>query len=307
VEIFYIVKNPTMMEMDYLRKPSWIRVRLPAGQEYGMVNAVMRKHKLHTVCEEALCPNISECWRHLNATIMILGDTCTRSCRFCAVKSGKPGGIVDLEEPKRVAEAIQELGLRYVVITSVTRDDLEDGGASIYAETVREIRKRSKNTLIELLIPDFNNNVKALEIVVDSKPDVIGHNIETVKRLTPLVRDARAGYEKSLKTLKTIKELNPEIYTKSSIMLGLGETVEEVVQSMIDLRKVGVDFLTLGQYLRPTKRHLPVKEYIPPERFEELRRIGENLGFLYVASGPLVRSSYLAGEFYLRALIEKHV
>ncbi|MCL7396298.1 MAG: lipoyl synthase, partial [Thaumarchaeota archaeon] len=284
------------MEMDYLRKPSWIRVRLPAGQEYGMVNAVMRKHKLHTVCEEALCPNISECWRHLNATIMILGDTCTRSCRFCAVKSGKPGGIVDLEEPKRVAEAIQELGLRYVVITSVTRDDLEDGGASIYAETVREIRKRSKNTLIELLIPDFNNNVKALEIVVDSKPDVIGHNIETVKRLTPLVRDARAGYEKSLKTLKTIKELNPEIYTKSSIMLGLGETVEEVVQSMIDLRKVGVDFLTLGQYLRPTKRHLPVKEYIPPERFEELRRIGENLGFLYVASGPLVRSSYLAGE-----------
>ncbi|MCL7383333.1 MAG: lipoyl synthase [Thaumarchaeota archaeon] len=293
--------------MDYLRKPSWIRVRLPAGQEYGMVNAVMRKHKLHTVCEEALCPNISECWRHLNATIMILGDTCTRSCRFCAVKSGKPGGIVDLEEPKRVAEAIQELGLRYVVITSVTRDDLEDGGASIYAETVREIRKRSKNTLIELLIPDFNNNVKALEIVVDSKPDVIGHNIETVKRLTPLVRDARAGYEKSLKTLKTIKELNPEIYTKSSIMLGLGETVEEVVQSMIDLRKVGVDFLTLGQYLRPTKRHLPVKEYIPPERFEELRRIGENLGFLYVASGPLVRSSYLAGEFYLRALIEKHV
>ncbi|MCL7391470.1 MAG: lipoyl synthase [Thaumarchaeota archaeon] len=295
------------MEMDYLRKPSWIRVRLPAGQEYGMVNAVMRKHKLHTVCEEALCPNISECWRHLNATIMILGDTCTRSCRFCAVKSGKPGGIVDLEEPKRVAEAIQELGLRYVVITSVTRDDLEDGGASIYAETVREIRKRSKNTLIELLIPDFNNNVKALEIVVDSKPDVIGHNIETVKRLTPLVRDARAGYEKSLKTLKTIKELNPEIYTKSSIMLGLGETVEEVVQSMIDLRKVGVDFLTLGQYLRPTKRHLPVKEYIPPERFEELRRIGENLGFLYVASGPLVRSSYLAGEFYLRALIEKHV
>ena len=307
MEIFYIVKNPTMMEMDYLRKPSWIRVRLPAGQEYGRVNAVMRKHKLHTVCEEALCPNISECWRHLNATIMILGDTCTRSCRFCAVKSGKPGGIVDLEEPKRVAEAIQELGLRYVVITSVTRDDLEDGGASIYAETVREIRKRSKNTLIELLIPDFNNNVKALEIVVDSKPDVIGHNIETVKRLTPLVRDARAGYEKSLKTLKTIKELNPEIYTKSSIMLGLGETVEEVVQSMIDLRKVGVDFLTLGQYLRPTKRHLPVKEYIPPERFEELRRIGENLGFLYVASGPLVRSSYLAGEFYLRALIEKHV
>lgn len=296
-----------MLEMDYLRKPSWIKVRLPAGQEYTRVNSVMRRHKIHTVCEEALCPNISECWSRLNATIMILGDTCTRSCRFCAVKSGKPGGIVDLEEPKRVAEAVLELGLRYVVLTSVTRDDLEDGGASIYAETVREIRKRSKNTLIELLIPDFNNNVKALKTVVDSRPDVIGHNIETVERLTPLVRDARAGYGKSLRTLKTIKELNPEIYTKSSIMLGLGEKVEEVIRSMIDLRKAGVDFLTLGQYLRPTKRHLPVREYIPLERFEELRRIGEALGFLYVASGPLVRSSYLAGEFYLRTLIERHV
>jgi lipoic acid synthetase len=215
--------------------------------------------------------------------------------------------MVDLEEPKRVAEAVLELGLRYVVLTSVTRDDLEDGGASIYAEAVREIRKRSKNTLIELLIPDFNSNVKALKTVVDSRPDVIGHNVETVERLTPLVRDARAGYVKSLRTLKIVKELNPEIYTKSSIMLGLGETVEEVIQSMIDLRKVGVDFLTLGQYLRPTKRHLPVKEYIPPGRFEELRRIGEALGFLYVASGPLVRSSYLAGEFYLRTLIERRV
>ncbi len=296
-----------MTEMDYLRKPSWIRVRLPASQEYSMVNTIMRKYRLHTVCEEALCPNISECWSHLNTTIMILGDTCTRSCRFCAVKSGKAGGIVDLEEPKRVAEAVKELGLRYVVLTSVTRDDLRDGGASIYAETVREIRKRSKNTLIELIIPDFNNNVKALRTIVDSMPDVIGHNIETVERLTPLVRDVRAGYKKSLKTLKIIKELNPRIYTKSSIMLGLGETVEEVIQSMIDLRRIGVDFLTLGQYLRPTKRHLPVKEYIPPEIFEELKRRGEALGFLYVASGPLVRSSYLAGEFYLRTLIGRHV
>jgi len=293
--------------MSYLRKPSWIKVRLPSGQEYTRVNTVMRKHRLHTVCEEALCPNISECWGNLTATIMILGDTCTRSCRFCAVEPGKPGGVVDLEEPKRVAQAVLELRLRYVVLTSVTRDDLEDGGATIYAETVREIKKKNKNVLIELLIPDFNNNVEALKTVVDARPDVIGHNIETVKRLTPLVRDPRAGYEKSLKTLKMIKELNPEIYTKSSLILGLGETMEEVIQSMIDLRKVGVDFLTLGQYLRPTRRHLPVKEYISPEKFEELKRIGENLGFLYVASGPLVRSSYLAGEFYLRTLIKRNM
>ncbi len=288
--------------MDF-RKPSWIRVKLPSGWEYSKVNNILRKYNLHTVCEEALCPNISDCWGHLTATIMILGDTCTRSCRFCAVKAGNPRGIVDLEEPRRVADAVIELGLRYVVLTSVTRDDLEDGGASIYAETIREIRKRSKDVLIEVLIPDFNNSVKALRTVVEARPNVIGHNIETVKRLTPLVRDGRAGYEKSLRTLAIIKEIDPEIYTKSSIMLGLGETVDEVIESMIDLRRVGVDFLTLGQYLRPTKKHLPVYEYVSPEKFEELKKIGESLGFLYVASGPLVRSSYLAGEFYLRTLI----
>lgn len=289
------------------RKPGWIRVKLPSSLEYAHIRNVMKKHNLHTVCEEALCPNISECWGRLTATILILGDTCTRSCRFCAVRSGNPKGFVDLEEPKRVAQAISELGLRYVVITSVTRDDLEDGGASIYAETIKEIRKVNYSTLIELLIPDFNNDVRALKIVIEARPDVIGHNIETVERLTPLVRDLRAGYGKSLKTLKIIKELEPNIYTKSSLMLGLGETMEEVIQTMVDLRRIGVDFLTIGQYLRPSKKHLPVKEYIPPEKFEELRRIGESLGFLYVASGPLVRSSYLAGEYFLRTIISKNI
>lgn len=293
--------------MVEIRKPSWIRVKLPSGQGYAHVRNVIRKHNLYTVCEEALCPNISECWGCHTATILILGDKCTRSCRFCAVKTGNPRGFLDLKEPKRVAQAVFELGLKYVVITSVTRDDLEDGGASIYAETVKEVRKINKDILIEVLIPDFNNDVKALNTVVDAKPDVIGHNIETVKRLTPLVRDRRAGYEKSLKTLKIIKELEPHIYTKSSLMLGLGETMEEVIQTMVDLRRIGVDFLTIGQYLRPSSKHAPVKEYVPPEKFEELKRIGEDLGFLYVASGPLVRSSYLAGEYFLRTLMSRNI
>ncbi|MEM1583474.1 MAG: lipoyl synthase [Nitrososphaerota archaeon] len=287
-------------------KPSWIRVKLPSSEGYAHTRSIMKKYNLNTVCEEALCPNISECWGCRTATILILGDTCTRSCRFCAVKSGNPKGFVDLEEPRRVAQAVSELDLKYVVITSVTRDDLKDGGASIYAETIREIKKINDDTLIEVLIPDFNNDVKALKTVVEAGPDVIGHNVETVRRLTPLIRDSRAGYDKSLRTLKIVKELDPNIYTKSSLMLGLGETIEEVIQTMMDLRRIKVDFFTIGQYLRPSKRHLPVKEYVPPEKFEELRRIGENLGFVYVASGPLVRSSYLAAEYFLRAILSKN-
>ncbi|MEM2068281.1 MAG: lipoyl synthase [Nitrososphaerota archaeon] len=287
-------------------KPSWIRVKLPSSEGYAHTRSIMKKYNLNTVCEEALCPNISECWGCRTATILILGDTCTRSCRFCAVKSGNRKGFVDLEEPRRVAQAVSELDLKYVVITSVTRDDLKDGGASIYAETIREIKKINDDTLIEVLIPDFNNDVKALKTVVEAGPDVIGHNVETVRRLTPLIRDSRAGYDKSLRTLKIVKELDPNIYTKSSLMLGLGETIEEVIQTMMDLRRIKVDFFTIGQYLRPSKRHLPVKEYVPPEKFEELRRIGENLGFMYVASGPLVRSSYLAAEYFLRAILSKN-
>ena len=283
-----------------LRKPPWIRLRLPSSGEYSRVRAILRKYKLNTVCEDSLCPNLAECWGSGTFTLMILGRICTRACKFCAIKTGNPGGVVDRDEPRRVAEAVKELGMEYVVITSVTRDDLPDGGASIYAETIRRIKSSTPNVKVEVLIPDLNNDVDALSQIVREKPDVIGHNIETVKRLTKIVRDPRAGYEKSLKTLKIVKELAPEIYTKSSIMLGLGETEEEVVAAMRDLRKVGVDILTLGQYLQPTRQHLPVVEYVHPEKFEKLKKIGEELGFLSVAAGPLVRSSYKAAEYFAK-------
>lgn len=283
-----------------LRKPPWIKLRLPSSGEYSRVRAILRKYKLNTVCEDSLCPNLAECWGSGTFTLMILGRICTRACKFCAIKTGNPGGVVDRDEPRRVAEAMKELGMEYVVITSVTRDDLPDGGASIYAETIRRIKSSTPNVKVEVLIPDLNNDADALSQIVREKPDVIGHNIETVKRLTKIVRDPRAGYEKSLKTLKIVKELAPEIYTKSSIMLGLGETEEEVVAAMRDLRKVGVDILTLGQYLQPTRRHLPVVEYVHPEKFERLKKIGEELGFLSVAAGPLVRSSYKAAEYFAK-------
>ncbi|RLG00246.1 MAG: lipoyl synthase [Candidatus Wolframiiraptor sp.] len=283
-----------------LRKPPWIKLRLPSSGEYSRVRAILRKYKLNTVCEDSLCPNLAECWGSGTFTLMILGRICTRACKFCAIKTGNPGGVVDRDEPRRVAEAVKELGMEYVVITSVTRDDLPDGGASIYAETIRRIKSSTPNVKVEVLIPDLNNDADALSQIVREKPDVIGHNIETVKRLTKIVRDPRAGYEKSLKTLKIVKELAPEIYTKSSIMLGLGETEEEVVAAMRDLRKVGVDILTLGQYLQPTRRHLPVVEYVHPEKFERLKKIGEELGFLSVAAGPLVRSSYKAAEYFAK-------
>jgi len=283
-----------------LRKPPWIKLRLPSSGEYSRVRAILRKYKLNTVCEDSLCPNLAECWGSGTFTLMILGRICTRACKFCAIKTGNPGGVVDRDEPRRVAEAVRELGMEYVVITSVTRDDLPDGGASIYAETIRRIKSSTPNVKVEVLIPDLNNDADALSQIVREKPDVIGHNIETVKRLTKIVRDPRAGYEKSLKTLKIVKELAPEIYTKSSIMLGLGETEEEVVAAMRDLREVGVDILTLGQYLQPTRRHLPVVEYVHPEKFERLKKIGEELGFLSVAAGPLVRSSYKAAEYFAK-------
>ena len=291
--------------MKPLRKPPWIRVKLPSGEAYSRVRSIIRKYRLHTVCDEALCPNISECWGSGTATIMLLGDTCTRACKFCAVKTGNPRGYIDWDEPRRVAEAVKELNLDYVVLTSVTRDDLEDGGASVYAETVRLIKEMCPNIIIEVLIPDFNNDLNALRMVVESGVDVVAHNIETVERLTPKVRDPRAGYWKSLKTLKIVKDLSSKIYTKSSIMLGLGERDDEVVKAMRDLRSVGVDILTIGQYLQPTRRHLPVVEYVTPEKFKWFKEIGERLGFLYVASGPLVRSSYKAGEYFIKHVLHK--
>ena len=280
------------------RHPEWLKVRAPWGEEYARLKGLMREQGLHTVCEEALCPNIGECWSAGTATIMILGDVCTRACRFCAVTTGNPGGVVDALEPWRVSEAIRTMNLKYIVVTSVDRDDLPDGGAGIFAETVRQIKAASPQTIVEVLVPDFRGSAAQIRTLVDSRPAVIAQNIETVRRLTYDVRDKRAGYEQTLGVLKTVKELDPAMKTKSSIMLGLGETFAEVVETMSDLRDAGCDLLAIGQYLRPTskKRHFPLMEYIHPDVFARLREEGNRLGFLYVASGPLVRSSYKAWE-----------
>ena len=287
--------------MELIRKPVWLRVRAPAGENYTKVKQSLRSLNLHTVCEEARCPNISECWGTGTATIMIMGDICTRGCRFCAVNSGKPV-LLDAGEPERVAKAIKEWGLRYVVITSVCRDDLEDGGAEHIAKTIKAIKLLCPTIVVESLIPDFRGDDSSIKKIVESEPQVISHNIETVPRLTPKVRDARASYEQSLLVLKKIKDINSLIYTKSSIMLGLGESEEEVIQTIKDLRSVGVSILTIGQYLQPTPKHLPLIEFIAPEKFNWFREIAERMGFVYVASGPLVRSSYRAGEFFLEKI-----
>ena len=278
--------------------PEWIRVRAPYGESYGQLKGLVHGLALHTVCEEAFCPNIGECWGAGTATIMILGDTCTRACRFCAVKTGNPRSIVDGEEPARAADAIAELKLNYVVVTSVDRDDLPDGGAAIFAETVRQIKEKSPKTLVEILTPDFRGSMDNVRTVVKAKPDVFGHNIETVRRLTRTLRDRRAGYDQTLNVLRMVKEIDPSMRTKSSILVGMGETSEEVLETMRDLRAAQVDLLAIGQYLQPThlKRHVPLVEYIHPDQFAGYREAGMKLGFKYVASGPLVRSSYKARE-----------
>jgi len=288
--------------LELIRKPEWLKVRPPSGERYVSIKKTLRVLDLHTVCEEARCPNIAECWGSGTATIMIMGDVCTRGCRFCSVKSGRPE-ILDALEPQKVAVAVREWGLRYVVITSVCRDDLPDGGAEHIASTIRAIKKESPNTIVEPLVPDFNGNVKSLMKVIEVGPEVISHNMETVRRLTPRIRDARASYDQSLMVLYKIKELNPKTYTKSSIMLGLGETTAEIMETMKDLRSVGVDILTIGQYLQPTERHAKVVEYVTPQKFNEYKEVGEAMGFLFVASGPLVRSSYRAGELFLENVI----
>ncbi len=291
--------------MDLIKKPVWLRVRAPSGENYTKVKQSLRSLDLHTVCEEARCPNISECWGTGTATIMIMGDTCSRGCRFCAVNSGKPV-LLDADEPKRVAKAIKEWGLRYVVITSVCRDDLKDGGAEHIAKTIKDIKDLCPKIIVEPLIPDFRGNEDSIKKVVESKPEVISHNIETVSRLTPKVRDARASYEQSLGVLKKIKDIDSAIFTKSSIMLGLGENEKEVIKTIMDLKSVGVDMLTLGQYLQPNPKYLRVAEYVTPEKFNWLREIAESMGFAYVASGPLVRSSYRAGEFFVEKIVGRN-
>lgn len=286
-------------------KPPWLKVKMPGSERFHQIRARARDLRLSTVCEEARCPNIGECWGGGTATFMVMGHICTRGCRFCAVTTRRKGVDLDPEEPTNVAEAIAEMGLDYVVITSVDRDDLDDGGAGHFAACIRETRRVSARTMVEVLIPDFRGNVGQLLTVIEAQPEVIAHNIETVERLTPTVRDPRATYRQSLDVLRAIKRIDPDRFTKSSIMVGLGETDAEITQTMRDLRDVGTDFLTLGQYLQPTKRHLKVDSFVPPERFERWREEGEAMGFKYVASGPLVRSSYKAAEYFIREYVER--
>ncbi|HEV2561124.1 MAG TPA: lipoyl synthase [Rhizomicrobium sp.] len=275
-----------------LRKPDWIRVRAPGGTEYAATRAIVREHGLHTVCEEAGCPNIGECWTHRHATMMIMGDTCTRACAFCNVKTGMPGAL-DASEPAHVGQAVAKLGLKHVVITSVDRDDLADGGAEHFAQTIRAIREFSPGTSVEVLTPDFLRKPGAIEIVMDARPDVFNHNLETVPRLYLTVRPG-ARYYASLRLLERAKELVPTGFTKSGLMVGLGEAREEIMQVMDDLRAAGVDFLTIGQYLQPTKKHAALARFWSPEEFKALEAIARAKGFLMVSASPLTRSSYHA-------------
>jgi len=294
------------MAGERLRLPPWLKTEIPVGKNFNKLKSSLRHLKLHTVCEEARCPNVGECWNEvLTATIMILGDTCTRGCMFCSVKTSRAPPPADPNEPVNTAEAVAEWGLDYVVLTSVDRDDMTDGGALHFANTVREIKLRRPAILVECLTPDFGGLKSSVETVIDSGLDVFAHNIETVEQLQGFVRDRRANYRQSLGVLEHAKTFKPKLVTKTSIMLGHGETDEQVLQTLKDLRSVGVDCLTLGQYMQPTRRHLKVKEYVTPQKFKYWEEMGSQLGFAYTASGPLVRSSYKAGEFYIKNIVKK--
>jgi len=286
----------------HVRKPPWLRVALPSGDEYERVKERVNALALHTVCKEAACPNLAECWGAGTATIMILGDVCTRGCRFCNVKTGNPRGEVDWLEPVRVAEAVRDLGWKYLVLTAVDRDDLADGGALIFANTVREIHARVPGSRVEVLSGDYRGDLTALDIVMDARPDVFAHNLETVARLTPHVRDKRAKYEQSLRILEHAKSRAPQRYTKTSLMLGLGEADAEIERAMDDARSAGVDIFTMGQYLQPSKKHLPVVEFLTPQRFEHLGNVAKAKGFHQVVSSPLSRSSYHAEQAFIPLL-----
>jgi lipoic acid synthetase len=291
------------------RKPSWLKIRPPGGDAYVQIKGMLRERKLHTVCEEAHCPNVSECWASGTATFMLGGDTCTRACRFCAIKTARIPPPLDPLEPKHVSESVATLGLHYVVLTSVDRDDMEDGGANHFRETIVGIKTLNSSIIVEALVPDFRGESKDVHTIVDSGLDVYAHNIETVARLQYRVRDPRAGYAQSLGTLREAKRYAESkgqvIFTKSSIMLGLGETDAELDEAFDDLRSHDVDVLTLGQYLRPSLDHLPVEKFLTPEEFDVLADRARAKGFLYVAAGPMVRSSYRAGEFFIQGVIEK--
>ncbi len=275
-------------------KPDWLRVKLPTGNAYQQVKENVRENKLSTVCEEAMCPNIAECWTAGTATIMLMGSVCTRACRFCAVDTGNPRGRLDPDEPRLAAESVRLMGLSYIVLTSVDRDDLSDGGASHYARCVREIKRVNPGTAVEALTPDFQGNVDHVQLVLDSGIEVYAQNVETVRRLTHPVRDPRASYEQTLSVLAYAKRARPDVLTKTSLMLGLGERDDEIMEALHDLRAIGVDIVTFGQYLRPTSAHLPVERWVTPAEFDDYRVRGLELGFLEIVSGPLVRSSYRA-------------
>ena len=278
------------------RHPDWLKVKIGGGKNFVKMKSLLRNAKLHTICEEAKCPNIAECFGNGTAVFLILGDICTRNCKYCNVKHGAPDQI-NSNEPKEVAESVKELDLRYVVITSVTRDDLDDGGASFFHNTIKEVKKLNKNCKLEVLIPDFNGNFGSLKKVVSAKPDVINHNIEVVQNLFPEIRP-EGNYEVSIQLLKNIKDINKNIKSKSGFMIGLGENKDQILKTMKDLRNVNVDFLTIGQYLQPTKNHVEIKKYYTPKEFEELKNIAIDLGFKHVESGPLVRSSYHAERVF---------
>jgi lipoic acid synthetase len=294
------VKAGAHAKADIERKPPWLRVSVGGGERYRAVKETVTRHRLATVCEESHCPNIGECWNHGTATIMLMGATCTRACRFCAVDTGNPKGWLDLQEPANAAESVRLMGLNYVVLTSVDRDDLSDGGAAHYAACVKAIRALNPSTAVEALTPDFNGDRDAVCTVVNSGLQVFAQNLETVERLTHVVRDPRAGYQQTLDVLAWAKRDNASVLTKSSLMLGLGEGAAEIKQSLRDLRRHDVDIVTLGQYMRPTKNHLPVERWVSPAEFEALRTFGLGLGFTEVASGPLVRSSYRADRVFER-------
>jgi len=291
-----------------ISKPLWLKRGIPVGhavQNYALVKTTLESLGLNTVCEEAKCPNINECWGGGTATFMVMGDECTRGCKFCHVKTARAGNSLDVFEPQKLAQAIKEYRLDYVVITSVDRDDLPDQGAEHFAECIKKVKEENPMLIVEVLIPDFRGNTECIQKIIDASPHVISHNIETVKELQRKVRDVRANYLQSLSVLSYVKKVSPKTLTKSSIMVGLGETKEQVLQAMDDLRKIGVGALTIGQYLQPSGLHIAVTEFVHPDVFEEYKKIGEGKGFLYVASGPFVRSSYRAGEYFLKNIVEK--
>ncbi|XP_029008219.1 lipoyl synthase, mitochondrial [Betta splendens] len=295
---------------ERLRLPPWLKTEIPIGKNYNRLKNTLRDLNLHTVCEEARCPNIGECWgggeyATATATIMLMGDTCTRGCRFCSVKTARQPPPLDPDEPYNTAKAIAAWGLDYVVLTSVDRDDIADGGAEHIAKTVFNLKEMNSHILIECLTPDFRGDLAAVEKVVVSGLDVYAHNVETVREHQRRVRDARANFDQSLSVLKHVKTIKPSVLTKTSLMLGLGETDQQIMNTLSELREAGVDCLTLGQYMQPTKRHLKVEEYVTPEQFAHWEKVGNDMGFIYTASGPLVRSSYKAGEFFLKNLLKK--